>query len=266
MTFFETCRPQNMSALNIDCEQIFKADGELCILFLEKGSGWVFFAKDDAQNLLPGDVLVFCQDLQLRPVGSCQVFYTQIVGLAAKAFLAQFSFDVKIIKRENFCHSFGLLQEFAAQAGRQDIYSASALAYTALCHIAKAMAAKNAVPALVATAVAEIREHYAQVYGIEELADTLLVNKSHLIRIFSANMGISPGRYLTMVRVENAKRLLQQGQYSLEVIASLCGFSGANYLCKVFKAHTNQTPTAWRQSAQAGSHAAFTVFEEQVYL
>ena len=30
-------------------------------------------------------------------------------------------------------------------------------------------------------------------------------------------------------------RLLLHREYTLDVIASLCGFSGANYLCRVFK-------------------------------
>lgn len=38
-------------------------------------------------------------------------------------------------------------------------------------------------------------------------------------------------------------------EYPLEVVASLCGFSGANYLCRVFKKATGQSPTAWRAAA-----------------
>ena len=30
------------------------------------------------------------------------------------------------------------------------------------------------------------------------------------------------------------------------MIAALCGYSGANYLCKAFKKETGETPTAYR--------------------
>ena len=42
--------------------------------------------------------------------------------------------------------------------------------------------------------------------------------------------------------------LLQEREYSLDMIAGLCGFSSANYLCRVFKRETGQTPAAWRDS------------------
>ena len=58
-----------------------------------------------------------------------------------------------------------------------------------------------------------------------------------------------PGRFLTSVRIEAAKLLLAEREYSLEMIAGLCGFSGANYLCRVFKRETGLSPAAWRETA-----------------
>lgn len=77
---------------------------------------------------------------------------------------------------------------------------------------------------------------------MEELSERLGVSKSHLVRMFTAALGIPPGRYLTKVRVEAAMRLLLHREYTLDVIASLCGFSGANYLCRVFKKETGHSP------------------------
>ena len=34
----------------------------------------------------------------------------------------------------------------------------------------------------------------------------------------------------------------------LELVASLCGFSGANYFCRVFRRSTGLTPAAWRKA------------------
>ena len=47
-------------------------------------------------------------------------------------------------------------------------------------------------------------------------------------------------------KVEAAQRLLLHREYTLDVVASLCGFSGANYLCRVFKKETGQSPAQWR--------------------
>ena len=99
---------------------------------------------------------------------------------------------------------------------------------------------------LIAAAVAEINESFAEIFGVSELAERLQVNESYLIRRFNTETGVSPGRYLQAVRIDRAKKLLSEPAYSLDVIAALCGYSGANYFCKVFKKECGETPTAFR--------------------
>ena len=83
---------------------------------------------------------------------------------------------------------------------------------------------------------------------MEELSAQLGVSNSHLVRVFSAEMGMGPGHYLTQVRLQAAKLLLAHRTYPLELVASLCGFSGANYFCRVFRRSTGLTPAAWRKA------------------
>ena len=137
----------------------------------------------------------------------------------------------------------------------------SQLAFALLCELSDADSAAPALPPLVAVAIEDIRRNYAGLYGVEELSERLGVSKSHLVRAFTAALGVSPGRYLTNVRIEAAMRLLLHREYTLDVIASLCGFSGANYLCRVFKKTTGQSPTQWR--AMAGRSALPELSPEQ---
>ena len=67
----------------------------------------------------------------------------------------------------------------------------------------------SSYPSLVKDAVSLIETNYAYLYGIDDLADQLEVTKHHLIRIFSASTGISPGQYLINVRMFHAKVMLQ---------------------------------------------------------
>ena len=100
---------------------------------------------------------------------------------------------------------------------------------------------------MISDAIAEINESYTELYGVNELAENLQINKSYLIRRFKKEVGMTPGRYLTSIRIGEAKKLLKRPQYALEVIAALCGFSCANYFCKAFKKETGETPTAYRK-------------------
>ena len=105
---------------------------------------------------------------------------------------------------------------------------------------------------------------------MEELSERLGGSKSHLVRTFTAAVGVPPGRYLTTVRVEAAMRLLLHREYTLDVIASLCGFSGANYLCRVFKKETGHSPAQWRamagQSLRPGLSPEESQREQELYI
>ena len=146
----------------------------------------------------------------------------------------------------------------------------SQLAFALLCELADADSAAPALPPLVQAAIADIRANYAGLYGVEELSERLGVSKSHLVRTFTAALGIPPGRYLTRVRVEAAQRLLLHREYTLDVVASLCGFSGANYLCRVFKKETGQSPAQWRamagHAAQSGLSPEESLREQELYI
>ncbi len=99
---------------------------------------------------------------------------------------------------------------------------------------------------VIVDAVRLIKENYSNVYGVEELAATLNISKSHLVREFFKHTGTTPGKYLTNVRIDAVKQLLTQTSLPLNTIALQTGFSGDNYLCKAFKKVTGETPMAYK--------------------
>ena len=266
LTFLEHCTARENWTQTICLPEMLGQADELCLLLLRGGSCSFVLDGEGPEAAFVGDVLLLTDAAMLTPAGSCQLAGTVLAGQAPRAFLQALTQPVILLKRGHLRGAEAILQQLAE--GREQLAptEAGALAYTLLCRAAQAVQQPGAIPPLVAAALDEIREHYAEVYGVEELADTLLINKSYLIRSFTACMGLSPGRYLTLVRVENAKRLLLQGAYTLDIVASLCGFSGANYLCKVFKRETGETPAAWRRGTLNGYLPVATALEEQVYL
>ena len=194
------------------------------------------------QNAAAGHLVLSRGPLTLAPENECHLLCVQLTGQAAEQFLAEL---------------MGRLAEEQDASERVR----SQLAFALLCELSDADSAAPALPPLVAAAIEDIRRNYAGLYGVEELSERLGVSKSHLVRAFTAALGVSPGRYLTSVRIEAAMRLLLHREYTLDVIASLCGFSGANYLCRVFKKTTGQSPTQWR--AMAGRSALPELSPEQ---
>ncbi len=128
-----------------------------------------------------------------------------------------------------------------------DIYTASAEVYALLMEaLSRCGGRKTEYSPLVRKAIAVIREEFAFLTGVEELGQRLGVTKNHLIRMFTADTGESPGRFLQSVKLDNAKLMLQNRDYSIEMVADMAGYSGANYFCKVFRRATGESPGEYR--------------------
>ena len=221
------------------------------------------------QSVPAGHLVLSRAPLVLEPEGSCHLLCVQLTGQASAQFLAGLH-ELPFLARGETCPAAAELMDRLASEKESHSRARSQLAFALLCELADADSAAPALPPLVQAAIEDIRANYAGLYGVEELSERLGVSKSHLVRTFTAAIGIPPGRYLTRVRVEAAQRLLLHREYTLDVVASLCGFSGANYLCRVFKKETGQSPAQWRamtgRAAQPGLSPEEALREQELYI
>ena len=207
------------------------------------------------QSVPAGHLILSRAPLALVPESICHLLCVQLTGQAASQFLAGLH-ELPFLAKGGSCPAAAELMDRLAEEKTAHSRARSQLAY--------------ALPPLVQAAIEDIRANYAGLYGVEELSERLGVSKSHLVRTFTAAIGVSPGKYLTTVRVEAAQRLLLHREYTLDVVASLCGFSGANYLCRVFKKETGQSPAQWRamagHAAQSGLSPEESLREQELYI
>ena len=228
--------------------------GRLGVLLLSSGSCVIRTlsaagapAESAATNGGAGSLFITPAPFVIEPLEPCHCLCTVLEGRAADALCAELTGPVAQ-DAGIYPAASGLLQALcdpAAPAGRRR----TALAFDLLCLLEPDAPAAGGWPPLIQEAVRIIRTRYGSLYGVEELADELGVTKTHLVRSFHAALGMTPGRYLTETRIEAARQLLARG-HSLEVVATLCGFSGANYLCKVFKKETGLSPAQYRATVQ----------------
>ena len=190
----------------------------------------------------PGDLFLGVGPLSLWADAVCHLALLQCTGCVPDQIAA--GLDASLLLPGSACPQAGqhisLLLSGELSPGRT-----SSLAYTLLCELWQAQRSVARPPSLVSEAIALMGETYATLYGVEDVADHLGVSKCHLIRLFSAAVGQPPGRYLTEIRLTAAKELLLCRAYTLDAIAGLCGFSGANYFCRVFRRVVGTTPSAW---------------------
>ncbi|MDD3692728.1 MAG: PocR ligand-binding domain-containing protein [Oscillospiraceae bacterium] len=92
-----------------------------------------------------------------------------------------------------------------------------------------------------------IDQNYAQNITIESICLKFFCSRTHAMTAFKANYGIGIIEYLTRVRIQAAKRLLNETTKKVKEIAENCGYHDQNYFSKVFFKKCGMTPTAYRQ-------------------
>ncbi len=84
-------------------------------------------------------------------------------------------------------------------------------------------------------------------HRVPALAAAASMSVRHFTRVFTAEVGQSPGRFVERVRAEAARRELESGEDTLEVVAARCGLGSAETLRRVFHRHLGVAPDAYRQ-------------------
>ncbi|WP_245891208.1 response regulator transcription factor [Desmospora activa] len=82
---------------------------------------------------------------------------------------------------------------------------------------------------------------------LEEVANHLYLNASYFSRLFKKETGETFIEYVTRMKINRAKELLDQTSYSVGKICELLGYDNQSYFSKTFKAHVGFTPVEYRE-------------------
>lgn len=93
-------------------------------------------------------------------------------------------------------------------------------------------------------AMAQAVEHPLTTF---ELAERVRVSERSLNRIFQRELGMTPGKYYKLFRLQHARYLAQETRLDLNQIALRCGFSCASSLGRSYSAEFGQTLAALRR-------------------
>ena len=99
---------------------------------------------------------------------------------------------------------------------------------------------------LTQAAIREIRADLREKLTVETLAETLHCSRSSLSHTFSREMKMSVSNYITICKIEEAKRLLKQGLRISETAQEL-GFSSQTHFQNVFRRVTGTTPANFQK-------------------
>ncbi|MGN0322628.1 MAG: response regulator [Oliverpabstia sp.] len=92
-----------------------------------------------------------------------------------------------------------------------------------------------------------LQENYRDDISFQELADRFGFTQEYLGRIFKKYAGETPSKYLTRLRINEAKRLLlKHPDMEIQKIGELVGYKDGFYFSRVFKNSTGIQPSEYR--------------------
>ncbi len=91
-----------------------------------------------------------------------------------------------------------------------------------------------------------VQQHFAEKMGLKEMARAANLSPNYFLTVFKGLTGKTPNRYITAVRLNEAKKRLVNTVDGMECIAEQCGFDTQGYMCYVFKKELKISPKAYR--------------------
>ena len=101
-----------------------------------------------------------------------------------------------------------------------------------------------------------VLEEPAGEHTVEAMAERAHMSARHFARAFRAETGVTPARYVERVRLEAARRLLEDTSEPIEVLAAQAGFPSAETMRRAFIRALGVSPVEYRRRFQASSPQA----------
>ncbi len=99
---------------------------------------------------------------------------------------------------------------------------------------------------VITRAKAFIAENYSKDISLDDVSRFVDISPYYFSKLFKEETGENFIEYLTNIRIERAKQLLQSKEVSIKNICVETGYSDPNYFSRIFKKQVGITPTEYR--------------------
>lgn len=94
-----------------------------------------------------------------------------------------------------------------------------------------------------------IRTHYMdEDLSAEQISEYMILDASYIRKLFSKHLNCTISDFLLTTRMEQARKLMEQGQTNITELSSMVGYKDSGYFSKVFKKYYGTTPTRFLNS------------------
>lgn len=118
----------------------------------------------------------------------------------------------------------------------------------------------QAIEQAVKRAIDAMHSNLGEQLTIDDMARTAMFSKFYFCRIFRQVTGVSPRRFLSALRLQEAKRLLLTTEWSVADISNRVGYTSLGTFSSRFKHCVCVSPTTYRQCGGLPSRAAYGAY------
>ncbi len=86
--------------------------------------------------------------------------------------------------------------------------------------------------------------------SLEDYADMCKMSRFHFLRVFKEVTGQSPMEYRNSIRIEHAKRILEEEDIPVSDVGLRVGYASPTYFCDAFKKKVGSSPQKYRQNTK----------------
>ncbi|HEY6309948.1 MAG TPA: AraC family transcriptional regulator [Streptosporangiaceae bacterium] len=104
-------------------------------------------------------------------------------------------------------------------------------------------------------AIRFIYEKYSEPLSLADIANSAIVSRFHFCRTFKDATGVTPGRYLSAIRIYQAKRMLLNTRMNVTDIAFAVGYNSLGSFSNHFTDSVGFAPGRFRRISQRGGIA-----------
>ena len=94
-----------------------------------------------------------------------------------------------------------------------------------------------------------VAQHFKEDLTLSEMADDFHISRYHLSRTFRDITGTGFHEYLTLCRLNEAKRLLLSTDMPITLVAEECGYGDVNNFIRAFRTREGATPLKYRKTS-----------------
>lgn len=109
-----------------------------------------------------------------------------------------------------------------------------------------------------------IENNYHLDIKLDTLSRLVFLSGQYLSRLFKQETGYTITQYITVRRIEKAKKCLIYSRENVMEVSEKCGFTDPNYFARVFKKYEGVTPSQYQQQSLIGRKKRINSFNNFV--